>query len=104
MRDFIGIMENKNLKEPKNSALNIPDIISRFGECRYSCQLTHEPSWFHTIKFKDLCLYIEEWMDIEDAEICATIFKTKKKNGNGFVNTNLYLLLDDVEWFIKNDL
>jgi len=94
-------MENKI--EPRKPLLYKEDIISRFGECRYSCQLTSEPSWFHTIKIKDFSIYIEEWMDEEDAEITAIVYTGENKNSNGFANTNLDLLLNNVEKFIKNN-
>lgn len=95
---------DKSSLEPRKPLLLKADVISRFGECKYSCQLTHEPSWFHTIKIKDFSIYIEEWMDDEDEEICATVFTGEKKNANGFSNTNLALLLNDIEEFVKNGL
>jgi hypothetical protein len=84
--------------------LHIADVISRFGECKYNCELTLEPSWFHTIRAKDFSIYIEEWMDDEDEEICAIIFTRGKKDANGFANTNLDLLLNDIQKFVKNGL
>lgn len=95
---------HKSSLEPRKPLLLKTDVISRFGECKYSCQLTHEPSWFHTIIIKDFSIYIEEWMDDEDEEICATVFTGEKKNANGFANTNLALLLNDIEEFVKNGL
>jgi hypothetical protein len=95
---------DKSSLEPRKPLLLKADVISRFGECKYSCQLTHEPSWFHTILIKDFSIYIEEWMDQEDSEICSTVFAEGKKNANGFANTNLDLLLNDIEEFIKNGL
>jgi hypothetical protein len=41
-------------------------------------------------------------MDDEDEEICATVFTGENKNANGFANTNLALLLNDIEEFVKN--
>lgn len=96
--------EEQNLNEPRKPLLHITDVISRFGECKYNCQLTHEPSWFHTIKIKNFSIYIEEWMDDEDEEICAIVSIGDKKNVNGFVSTNLDLLLSKVEEFVKSGL
>ena len=95
---------DKSSLEPREPLLLKVDVIRRFGECKYSCQLTHEPSWFHTILIKDFSIYIEEWMDDEDEEIYATVFTGEKKNANGFANTNLALLLNDIEEFVKNGL
>ena len=56
------INTDKSSLEPRKPLLHKADVISRFGECKYSCQLTHEPSWFHTILIKDFSIYIQEWM------------------------------------------
>lgn len=79
------------------------DIVGRFGECIYSCQLTSEPSWFHTVKFKEFTIYIEEWPDDEDDnEIYATVFVGEDKGQTFFANTDLIILLNDIEEFIRN--
>lgn len=97
--EFINTGES--LSEHQTSMLHKEDIISRFGECKYSIQLTFDPSWFHTIIIKDYTIYIQEWIDSNDPEIYATIFTEGKKNPNGFSNTNLLLLLDDIVEFVK---
>jgi len=96
-------MEHETSLEPRKPLLHKADVISRFCGCKYSCQLTYEPSWFHTILIKDFSIYIEEWIE-EDAEICSIVFTEGKKNANGFANTNLVLLLNDIEEFVKNGL
>jgi hypothetical protein len=98
------INTDKSSLEPRTPLLLKADVISRFGECKYSCQLTHEPSWFHTILIKGFRIYIEEWMDEKYLEICSTVFTDGKKIANGFANTNLILLLNDIEDFVKNGL
>ena len=95
---------DKSSLEPRKPLLHKADVISRFGECKYSCELTNEPSWFHTILIKNFSIFIEEWMDEEDAEICSTVFTEGKKNANSFANTNLVLLLNDIKEFVKNGL
>ena len=95
---------DKSSLEPRKPLLHKTDVISRFGECKYSCELTHEPSWFHTIKIKDFSIYISEWMDDEDDEIFATVFIGDNKNTYHFSNTNLDLLLNEIDKFVKNGL
>ena len=88
----------------RDPLLKKSDITNRFGECKYSCELTHEPSWFHKILIKDFSIYIEEWMDEENSEICATVFTDLEKDARGFSNANLDLLLNDIEKFVKKSL
>ena len=33
-------------------------IKSNFAECKYACELTHEPSYFHTIIIDDFSIFI----------------------------------------------
>lgn len=99
---------NKNEKPiaPREPLLNKADVISRFGECKYSCELTHEPSWFHTVILNDWTFFIEEWMDCEPNEpeefIC--VIYNKDKRITGYSDTNLVDLISYIEKHIQNGL
>lgn len=96
---------DKSSLEPRKPLLHKTDVISRFGECKYSCQLTYEPSWFHTIIIKDFTIYIEEWFDYEPGEqeefICVIYHNDNRITGRS--STNLANLIDEIEKIIKNE-
>jgi hypothetical protein len=56
-------------------------IKLNFGECRYSCELTNEPSYFYTILVDDFSIFIEEWIlsNETEIEIHSTVFGKEKK-------------------------
>lgn len=84
--------------------LNKEEIKKRFGDCKYSCELTAEPSWWHTIVMDGYTIFVEEWMfDDEDTDIIAVVYKNKKRL-SGLSNTEMPQLLDDIEKLIKNNL
>src|SRR5690349_17236825 len=69
--------------------------IEHFGDCKYSCQQTPDPSQFHSIILGDYHIYVEEW---EDGEVMASINTIGIKNGIGFEG---YGLIDTIH-LIKN--
>lgn len=58
------------------------EIINfHFGKCIHACELTNEPSYFHTILIDDFSIFIEEYIlsDETEIEINSTVFGKEKK-------------------------
>lgn len=56
-------------------------IKLNFGESKHSCELTNEPSYFHTILVDDFSIFIEEYIlnNETEIEIHSTVFGKEKK-------------------------
>lgn len=64
-----------------NPLLTEEIIKLNFGECKHSCELTNEPSYFYTILIDDFSIFIEEYIlsDSTEIEIHSTVFRKEKK-------------------------
>lgn len=62
-------------REPQLEEEKVQEI---FGDCKYSCQVTHDPSYFHTILTEKCTIYIEEWL--ANDMVLATIFNKETQD------------------------
>lgn len=83
----------------KQPALHKADVISRFGQVRYSCEPTYE-SWFHVIRADGWTAFIEEF----DDEVLGTVFIGDKLSNPCIDEQSVADVIAKVEQKIQNGL